>query len=132
MRIQCKALAVTLTIAVVASRGTAWGQDQVIEKGVVKRAATTETRSVNRISTLMKSEVMLKGEERAGKVVDFVISDHGCIEYLVAEDDRGYYAIPYSAARVDYQEHLVNLSVTSERVSQRHAVSKLGMAQPER
>jgi hypothetical protein len=102
-----------LAAAALAIGGQAWGQERVIEKGVVKQTKT-ESRTTNRITTLMKSHVVLKEGEKAGTIVDFVISDHGCIEYLVAEEDDGYYVIPYSAARVDYEQHTVTLGVTTQ------------------
>ena len=98
--------------AAVAATSPAWATAQEREVERTTRQTTVERGSVNRITTLMKSEVTLQEGEPAGHIVDFVVSDRGCIEYLVAEHDDGYYLVPYAAARVDFRAHTVRLTVT--------------------
>jgi hypothetical protein len=73
----------------------------------------TETKSVSRgmtrITNVMKSEVMLK-DESAGRIVDFVMNEHGCIEYLVAEESDEYYVIPFSVVTIENRAVRLNVS----------------------
>jgi len=91
------------------------GQERAIEKTTVERQRTTSARTVNRVTTVMKSEVVLKGGSSVGKVVDFVVNDHGCIDYLVAQDEDELFLIPYSAAVVSYERRSVEIAVTPQQ-----------------
>lgn len=81
---------------------------EVVEETRVSSDGTT----VRKVSTVMKSKVIIQDDEPAGQVVDFVFSDGGCIEYIVASYEDEYYVIPYSAATVRYGQSIVFVDIT--------------------
>lgn len=81
---------------------------EVVEETTVSSDGTT----VRRVTTVMKSKVIIQDDEPAGQVVDFVFSDGGCIEYIVASYEDEYYVIPYSAATMRYGQNIVFVDIT--------------------
>lgn len=101
------ALAVSLT----AIAGPANGQDGdvVAQRTTVRSGGGT---TVRKMSQVMKSKVIIQDDEPAGQVVDFVISDGGCIDYVVASYEDEYYVIPYSASVVRYDQNVVFVDIS--------------------
>ena len=66
-----------------------------------------DRRDVIRLSTILKSKVLIQQNQPAGNVVDVVLSDGGCVEYIVASNRDQYYVVPYSAAQVRYADQVV-------------------------
>jgi hypothetical protein len=95
--------------------GSALAQERAVERGEVRQERRAGAHGVNRITTILKSDVVLKGGDAAGTIVDFVVNDHGCIEYLVAEDQDEMYLIPYSAATVRYDDRQVVLAIAPQQ-----------------
>ncbi len=93
-------LAMGLAVAVTAS--VAMAQDQ----------ATAVRSGGQRFSVLMKSKVVIQENQAAGQIVDVVFNDGGCIDYLVANYDDQYYAVPYSATQVRYTDQVVFINIT--------------------
>jgi hypothetical protein len=60
------------------------------------RPAATAAKTI-KLSTMLKSKVLIQQNESAGQIVDVMLSDGGCVEYFVASHDDQYYVIPYSA-----------------------------------
>lgn len=79
----------------------------------VRETTTTKTtkREVQRVSTLMDSKILIQNDKNVGKVADFVFSDSGCVEYVVASYEDQYYVIPYSAAEVRYSDQVVFVDI---------------------
>lgn len=50
-----------------------------------------------RLSAIMKSKILIQDDQPAGTVTDVVLSDSGCVDYVVASYEDQYYVIPYSA-----------------------------------
>lgn len=69
-------------------------------------------RPVIRLSTILKSKVLIQQDRPAGNVVDVVLSDGGCIEYLVVMHDDQNYVVPYSATQVRYADQVVFVDLT--------------------
>lgn len=85
-----------------------------------QRTTTTQTTSktqILKVSNLMKSEILIQEDQSAGQVVDFVVSDGGCIEYLVASYEEQYYLIPYSAVDWRYDDSVVFIDMTPKQFS---------------
>jgi len=88
----------------------------------VQREQRTEVReggtTVRRASFLMKSRVMLSGDAAAGQVVDFILNDHGCIDYVVLSHQEKFFLVPFSVVHVDFHQHVIRLDITQERFRQ--------------
>lgn len=56
-------------------------------------------REVVKLSRILKSKVLIQQDQPAGTVVDVVLSDGGCVEYVVAMHEDQYYVVPYTAGR---------------------------------
>ncbi len=69
-------------------------------------------RQVIKLSTILKSKVLIQQDRPAGNVVDVVLSDGGCIEYLVVMYDDQNYVVPYSATQVRYADQVVFVDLT--------------------
>lgn len=77
---------------VAALASVSWGQDSSL-----KPIAANGSVSFVKLSAVMNSKVLIQEEQAAGQVVDVVMNESGCIDYLVASYEEKYYAVPYSA-----------------------------------
>lgn len=75
-------------------------------------------RQVQKLSVIMKSKVLIQEDQPAGQIVDVVLSDGGCVEYLVAQHDSKYYVLPYQAAEVRYADQVVFVDVAPTQFRQ--------------
>jgi hypothetical protein len=90
----------------IAAGATAQVRQDVREKGTAK----TTTPAVRKVSAIMGGEVRLR-DGALGKVTDIVISESGCIDYLVVRDGEGYVAVPWGAVR--YEAGAKSITVTA-------------------
>jgi hypothetical protein len=96
-------------MAAVAVAGTAAAQT------AVRETTTTSTTEVRKASVVMNANVVVEGGTSVGKITDFVISDGGCIEYVVIDSESKYVLVPYSVIRVEGDRHVVSVNVTREK-----------------
>ena len=94
--------------AVCLSSATAPAQERV-----VRRVETTASggREIHKLSVVMKSKVLIREDKPAGQIVDVVLSDGGCVEYLVATHEDKYYILPYQATEVRYADQVVFVDI---------------------
>jgi len=71
-----------------------------------------------RLSQAMKYDIYIQDDQAAGQVVDFIVSDGGCIDYIVAAYDEQYYLIPYAAASFRYDDSVVFVDLAPARFQQ--------------
>lgn len=71
-----------------------------------------------RLSQAMKYNIFIQDDQAAGQVVDFIVSDGGCIDYIVASYDEQYYLIPYAAASFRYDDSVVFVDLAPARFEQ--------------
>ena len=64
-------------------------------------------REVVKLSRILKSKVVIQQDQPAGTVTDVVLSDAGCVEYIVVSNEDQYYVVPYTAAQVRYTDQIV-------------------------
>jgi len=95
-------LPITLSCALLATAGLGYGQDDDAARPEVEVQPQGR-----RLSQIMKYKILIQEDEPAGQVVDFVLSEGGCIDYIVAQREDQYYVIPYSAAAVRYDDSVV-------------------------
>jgi len=80
------------------------------------RAERSSSRTVvHKISAVMEASVALRDQDRVGKVVDVVLSDGGCVEYLVVSGENHYVLVPWSVTKVDFAERVVRVDITREK-----------------
>src|SRR4029453_15206431 len=73
----------------------------------VRTQTGTTTTQIRTITTVIGSAVRLQGGGNYGKIEDVVINDSGCVEYVVIANEDQYYAVPWSVAKVNYQERYI-------------------------
>lgn len=71
-----------------------------------------------RLSQALKYDIVIQEDQPAGRVVDFIVSDGGCIDYIVATHEDQYYLIPYPAASFRYDDRLVFVDLAPARFRQ--------------
>jgi PRC-barrel domain len=77
---------------------------------------TETTTRVIRISQVLGSGVTLQEGIAYGKVTDFVLTDAGCIDYLVVAYEDSFVVVPWTFATVDFEQRIVRLDVTREQL----------------
>jgi hypothetical protein len=66
---------------------------------------------VIKLSRILKSKVLIQQDQPAGIVTDVVLSDGGCVEYLVVSNEDQFYVVPYAATQVRYADQVVFLDM---------------------
>jgi PRC-barrel domain len=97
------------SLAVLAVAGSA-----VAQVPEVRQATGTTPTVVRRASMIMNANVAVQGGATVGKIIDFVISDNGYVEYVVVENGSNYVLMPYQALRVE-ADRRVWINITRER-----------------
>jgi hypothetical protein len=64
-----------------------------------------------RLSAIMKSKILIQDDQSAGTVTDVVLSDSGCVDYVVASYEDQYYVIPYSAVNYRAADQVVFVDI---------------------
>ena len=94
-------------LAVVCLASVSLAQEQTVRRVGDGR----EDRPIQKLSVLMKSKILIQEDQPAGEIVDVVLSNGGCVEYLVASYEQKYYVIPYTVATVRYPDQVVFIDV---------------------
>lgn len=89
-------------------------QDRTVEKV----ETVSGGKEIHKLSVVMKSKILIQQDQPAGRVVDVVLSDGGCVEYLVAEHETKYYVLPYQAADVRYVDQVVFVDIAPAQFRQ--------------
>jgi len=92
-----------MALAVACLAGASPAQERTVRRVGDGRGDT----KIQKMSVLMKSKVLIQEDQPAGQIVDIVLSDGGCVEYLVATHEQKYYAIPFAATTVRYPDQVV-------------------------
>jgi hypothetical protein len=66
---------------------------------------------VQKLSVLMKSKILIQDDKPGGQIVDIVLSEGGCVDYVVATYEDQYYVVPYSAVNVRYADQVVFVDI---------------------
>jgi hypothetical protein len=70
---------------------------------------------VRRISTVIGGSVQFAGGGNVGKIEDIVISDTGCIEYIVVAYHDRYVPIPWTVSTVVFDKRIVTIDMDQAR-----------------
>jgi hypothetical protein len=71
---------------------------------------------VRRVSVVVGASVTLERGGSIGKVEDIVLNDNGCAEYVVISYEDSYIAVPWTVATVDFDERVVRLDISRDRL----------------
>jgi hypothetical protein len=71
---------------------------------------------VRRVSVVLGSSVTLERGGDVGKVEDVILNDDGCPEYVVIRYEDGYIAVPWTVATVNFDERVVRLDISRDRL----------------
>lgn len=76
------------------------------------------TSQIHTVTTIIGSSVQLQGGDAYGKIYDIVLNDSGCLEYVVVDYQDQYYVVPWTVARVNYQQRTIVLDTTQQNLRQ--------------
>jgi len=87
---------------------------------VERSRTTTTTRSssskeIHKFSTLVDGNVVIREDKPAGQVVDFVLTDQGCVDYVVATYEDEYSLIPFSAVEFRWAKSVVFVDISQSQ-----------------
>jgi hypothetical protein len=103
-------------LAAAAMSGLTFAQETVPLRrpadGAIRPVPAGARVEVHRLSTVMKSKVVIQQDQPVGQIVDFVLNDGGCIDYVVASYEDQYYAIPYSAVVLRHTDRVVFVDIS--------------------
>jgi hypothetical protein len=101
----------TAGLAAVVLTGTAAAQTEVRQQ----TTTTTSTTEVRKASVVMNANVVVEGGASVGRITDFVITDGGCIDYVVVGYGDKFVLLPYQAIRVDAARRVVSVNITQDK-----------------
>src|SRR5437764_15149159 len=81
----------------------------------VRETTTTTTTEIRKGSGLMNVNVAVEGGATVGRVTDFVISDGGCIDYVVVDSDSRFVLVPFQVVQFEPGRHIVTVNVTRDK-----------------
>jgi hypothetical protein len=76
---------------------------------------TTGGTEIRKASVVMNANVVIQGGTSVGRITDFVISDNGCIDFVVVDTNGQFVLVPFQVVRVDFAQHVVDVNVTREK-----------------
>lgn len=71
-------------------------------------------RTVNKATLLIGSTVNIENAS-VGKVTDIILSEGGCVDYLVVAEEGRNVLVPWAAARVDFVKPTVGIEIQREK-----------------
>jgi PRC-barrel domain len=81
--------------------------------------AARETRRpavhIERVTQVIGTQLVLRDNASIGKIEDIVLSEDGCVEYLVVSYSEKYVLVPWSVAKVDVQRKVVAVDIAKDR-----------------
>jgi hypothetical protein len=119
----CIGLTSGLTCAVIIGGLALAQQERRQEKSSSRTEVRSEQRSrstteVRRVSAVVGGTVRLASGTSIGKIEDIVISDQGCIDYVVVVYHDRFVPIPWSVATVQFNDRVVVIDIDEERFKQ--------------
>lgn len=74
------------------------------------------SQQVQRVSVIMETGVSVQDGDNIGKVVDLIVNDNGCIEYVVVAYEQNFILVPWSVTTVNVERKVVRINITRERL----------------
>jgi hypothetical protein len=80
-----------------------------------QRREEGRTVQVRRVSAVIGTSVVLREKASLGKIEDIVLSEEGCVEYLVVAYQEKFILVPWVATQVDFERRTVLVDIEKER-----------------
>ncbi|MBC7819399.1 MAG: PRC-barrel domain-containing protein [Planctomycetaceae bacterium] len=100
--------------------------DAVPKKADVQQNRTTLTETTKRVesrstdfrrsSLMIGANVNLRGGTRYGKIHEFVISDQGCVDYVIVAHEDRFIPVPWSVTTFDPGQRVVLVDIEQDRI----------------
>jgi sporulation protein YlmC with PRC-barrel domain len=84
------------------------------QERIREERTTTSGGEVRKVSVLMGSNVAIRDGDSLGEVVDLVINDNGCIDFLIVRYEDDYMVVPWTVTTFNVQRRsvVVNSGIT--------------------
>jgi hypothetical protein len=93
-------------------------QGQIGQRPEIRREGAVRSTTIQRVSSVIGASVQIEGGTAVAKVEDLVISDDGCIEFVVVRYEERFMPIPWGLATVEFDRRIVSVDITRERFAQ--------------
>ena len=103
-------------------------QGQIRQRTEIRRESAVRSTTIQRVSSVIGASVQIEGGTAVAKVEDLVISDDGCIEFVVVRYEERFVPIPWSLATVEFDQRVVTVAITRERFAQAPSFASNGWA----
>lgn len=99
--------------------GLALAQERRQEKSTTRTEVRSEQRSrtteVRRVSAVVGGTVQISGGTSVGEIADIVITDDGCIDYVVVMYNDRYVPIPWAVTTVRFDDRVILVDIDQDR-----------------
>jgi hypothetical protein len=104
----------------------AYGQvrERVREDVRVRPGASTV--KVRKVTDIIGNRVTVRDADALGKVVDIVISEDGCIDYLIVRYEEDFIAVPWGVVTYDVGERIIRVDTAITRARLRDVTFREG------
>jgi hypothetical protein len=103
-------------------------QGQIGQRTEIRRETAVRSTTIQRVSSVIGASVQIEGGTAVAKVEDLVISDDGCIDFVVVRYEERFVPIPWSLATVEFDQRIVTVDITRERFAQAPSFAGNGWA----
>jgi hypothetical protein len=88
------------------------------QERIREERTTTSGGEIRKVSVLMGSKVMIRDGGGLGEVVDMVINDTGCIDFLIVRYEDDYVPVPWTVTTFNAQRRsvVVNADITRAKL----------------
>src|SRR5581483_3969055 len=81
------------------------GADAALGQAPVRReTTTTTTTTIHKVSAVMGDTVVVSDGGTVGKVEDIVLSENGCVDYVVVAYENKYVLVPWGVTTWNVQD----------------------------
>jgi hypothetical protein len=87
------------------------------QESTVRVEGETNVKTIRRISMVIGANVTLHGDHAVGPVEDIVISEDGCIEYVVVRYKEKFLPVPWTVVTVNFDERVIILDLDEARLA---------------
>jgi len=71
--------------------------------------------NIRRISSVIGGTVFVQGDVSVGKIEDVVLSEDGCVDYLVVMEANKYVLVPWTVTRFDFERRTAVIEIAKDK-----------------
>src|SRR5689334_3856777 len=96
------------------------GADMVFGQAPVRtrETTTTSTTTIHKVSAVMGDNVVVSDGGTVGKVEDIVLSENGCVDYVVVSYESKYVLVPWGVTTWNVQDRTLRVNITRDKFTQ--------------